>query len=171
MDRQSSNVTYQVVPILEEILDPQFERVHAKLLGQVIHDALNNVVTLRENLAKYRRMWSVIWYLKYQLIHLWENTVRYCSTNLHRCKFINWSKTNNIDHLWVMGDCFLYRVFRENKNLIRKRQHWSILINSISRCFGTWVVPGPLVNVFGAASVMTACGMMFQAAALYAFCE
>lgn len=48
MDRQSSNVTYQVVPILEEILDPQFERVHAKLLGQVIHDALNNVVTLRE---------------------------------------------------------------------------------------------------------------------------
>ena len=48
MDRQSSNVTYQVVPILEEILDPQFEWVHAKLLGQVIHDALNNVVTLRE---------------------------------------------------------------------------------------------------------------------------
>ena len=37
---------YQGVAILEEVLDPQLDRVHAQLVGQVVHDAFDDVVTL-----------------------------------------------------------------------------------------------------------------------------
>jgi hypothetical protein len=37
---------YQVVSILEEVLHPELDRIHSQLIGQVVHDILDDVVAL-----------------------------------------------------------------------------------------------------------------------------